>query len=285
MAIVLIWEDDFDTYANQAAVEARYHYGFNESVTGFQGRLVTPGPDGYSNGVDALDISVDYGGNIEVSHWDISPCCRCFHVRGVWQIDTVDTFNAATDVVRVSHTAEDGSDFYGLYVSLQVRIDDLTALQVVVNADGSNVSSGYMTGLLTPNAANQIDVEGFISSGPGVGDGSVSVSVNGVEVYSYSGVVAHTFPVDLRWNTVEIDQAGTFSGLRIWSCDETETPGAGDYCPCITPTPPGDTPPGVPNDNEPPNQFPTIGQQLVCIGGGLVPTQADLVPSELWWGL
>jgi hypothetical protein len=66
---------------------------------------------------------------------------------------------------------------------------------------------------------------------------------------------------------------------------EPPPPGSEDFCPCIPPTPTDTTPPGVPNDNEPPNIFPTIGQQLVCAGGGLVPTQADLVPSELWWGL
>lgn len=31
--------------------------------------------------------------------------------------------------------------------------------------------------------------------------------------------------------------------------------------------------------------LPTIGTQQDCVGGGIVPTQPDLVPSELWWGL
>jgi hypothetical protein len=33
-----------------------------------------------------------------------------------------------------------------------------------------------------------------------------------------------------------------------------------------------------------PVQYPSIGAQIACAGGGLVPTQADLVHAETWWG-
>jgi hypothetical protein len=52
-----------------------------------------------------------------------------------------------------------------------------------------------------------------------------------------------------------------------------------DLCPC----PP--LPPLTPEEpTEPPWIQPEIGDLLDCTGGGLVPTAADLVHSEIWWG-
>jgi hypothetical protein len=53
-------------------------------------------------------------------------------------------------------------------------------------------------------------------------------------------------------------------------------------CKC-TPGGPPALPPTIPHN--PPALPPSIVAQLVCTGGGLVPTQADLVYSEAWWGL
>jgi len=53
--------------------------------------------------------------------------------------------------------------------------------------------------------------------------------------------------------------------------------------PCVcTPGGPPASPPVIPHN--PPELPPVIAAQLACIGGGTVPTQADLVFSETWWG-
>ncbi len=61
-------------------------------------------------------------------------------------------------------------------------------------------------------------------------------------------------------------------------------------CDCVPPTgsgppttpPPGGTTSPPPITNPPPLEV-TIGEQISCDGGGLVPIQADFEPSELWW--
>ncbi len=57
-------------------------------------------------------------------------------------------------------------------------------------------------------------------------------------------------------------------------------------CECVTPPtnpPPGTTlPPPITN---PPPLEPFIGEQIYCLGGGLVPIQADFTASEQWWGM
>ncbi len=63
-------------------------------------------------------------------------------------------------------------------------------------------------------------------------------------------------------------------------------PDSTNSCECVTaPTnpPPGTTlPPPITN---PPPLEPFIGEQIYCLGGGLVPIQADFIASEQWWGM
>jgi hypothetical protein len=57
-----------------------------------------------------------------------------------------------------------------------------------------------------------------------------------------------------------------------------------DYCSC-TPLDDSTVPTaGGIGNGAPPVLYPSIGAQIQCVGGGLVPMQADLVASELWWG-
>lgn len=54
--------------------------------------------------------------------------------------------------------------------------------------------------------------------------------------------------------------------------------------PCVcTPGSPPTLPPIIPHN--PPTLPPVIAAQLPCIGGGVVPTQADIAYVETWWGL
>lgn len=61
-------------------------------------------------------------------------------------------------------------------------------------------------------------------------------------------------------------------------------PGSSTICDCVPPT--GSTPPPAlpPAIVFPPPTEATIGTPIGCLGGGVVPIQADFVPVELWWG-
>lgn len=305
MSETLLWSDDFN-YASHAALEAAYPYTYNSGVTGMPSsiHLVTPGPDGYATGIDSKGVSADYGPLFDVNQWMIAPTSRCFHFRGVWQIDTVDSVNAGQSLVNMAWVADDGSYFFGQYWQLSVRKSDFTELNLTVKGgDGTSGSyptaaytSGYVPGLLTYDAANEIDVAGYISSltetSPGSGvysanaDGSVTVKVNGATVLSWSGVVWN-WKDDVatpKWNEFEIHPSGTFSGLRVWECGTASVvDNADDIC-CSTGDGGNTVPTGGGQGNgAQPVMYPAIGSQIECAGGGLVPTQADLTFSETWW--
>lgn len=65
----------------------------------------------------------------------------------------------------------------------------------------------------------------------------------------------------------------------------TVPPSGTPMCECVPPTgtpkPPGSSPPPI--VNPPPIEM-TIGEQLSCLGGGLVPMQDDFAFAEVWWG-
>src|SRR6476661_988232 len=120
MAETLLWSDDF-AYANDAALEAAYPYPFNNTASSVSSSInvVTPGPPGYATGIDSKRVNIDYGGLFNVAQWQMAP---------------------------------DGSDFYGIFWDLGIRIDEPTALQLTVNGGtypAPAYSSGYVTGLLT----------------------------------------------------------------------------------------------------------------------------------------
>jgi hypothetical protein len=300
MAETLLWSDDFP-YANDAALEAVYPYPFDNTFTSVTSpiNVVTPGPPGYATGIDTRRVNIDYGGLFNVAQWLIAPTTRCFHFRAVWKIDAVDTVNTTIGLVNMAQLPADGTDFYGIYWDLAIRIDDPTALNLTVNGGTYPTPayvSGYITGLLTPNAANQIDVSGFISSltetSPGSGvyapnaDGSVIVKVNDVTVISWSGIVwnNHDSLATPVWNDFEIHPAGTMSGLRIWQCDSATIPPNDTNPCCAKPRVPGNgPPPGRTGDTPPPDPTITLPEWIRnCVCGGAVDTAADLVDVEDW---
>ena len=296
----LLWSDDFD-YPNDAALEAAYPYEFDSGVTSVSSAidLVAPGPTGYATGIDSKGVSADYGPSFDVAQWIIHPTGRCFHFRGVWQIDTVDTINSGQSLVNMRAISDDGVDYYGQYWQLSVIISDLTALQLTVNGGNGTVgdyptpayTSGYVTGLLTPNAANQIDVSGFTSSltetAPGVfapaADGSVVVAINGVNVMSWSGIVwnwTDSLPA-MQWNLFELHPSGTFSGLRIWSCGSAVTaPTIDNSVPCCKDATAGT---GATGGTLPPDdRVPLPPFTSMCPGGGVGPDGNSPTFSEDW---
>lgn len=118
------------------------------------------------------------------------------------------------------------------------------------------------------NSVLVLDGDGANLAPVGVGDvvGGVTFGVGG------------NYWIDNLWAaTVE-----SFDGTEY--CTGPPTPPPPPTCTC---TPPPGTPPPLPPTppTNPPPLPPVIGAQLACIGGGLVPTQADLVYVETWWGL
>ncbi len=120
-------------------------------------------------------------------------------------------------------------------------------------------------------------------------DGAYRIYVNGVVVLEGTAVLIHNigFPAI---GGIGIGIGGNYWIDNLWSgtvesftdsffCTTPPTPPP--HNPCACPPPPKQPPP----ISDPPPITPGIGEQLACLGGGLVPIQADFVPSELWWGL
>jgi hypothetical protein len=63
--------------------------------------------------------------------------------------------------------------------------------------------------------------------------------------------------------------------------DDEPEPADTATCDCT----PGDVDQTEPPATDPPEFNPIIGAQMGCVGGGLVPTVADPVYAEMWWGL
>ncbi len=122
------------------------------------------------------------------------------------------------------------------------------------------------------------------------GDGAYRIYCNSALVLE--GDSANLAPVGIGnvVGGVTFGVGGNYWIDNLWaatveSFDGTEfcpgTPPPPRTTPCTCPPPPGQPPP----ISHPPPITPGIGEQLDCLGGGLVPIQADFVPTELWWGL
>ncbi len=121
-------------------------------------------------------------------------------------------------------------------------------------------------------------------------------------------ILVHQVPVTVDGEIQETSDTAPIFGAS-WSCPllvsrapfTVATPGTvpnpggsggggTPICDCVPPTgsgPPTTPPPGgtttPPPITNPPPLEPTIGEQLVCDGGGVVPIQGDFAPAELWW--
>lgn len=276
---------------------------------------LTRGPGGGPGvqNVSAVETNDPFGHGqfaLEVDKVNLDPQCRIFRVTGTWDFaDFIPTEPQNTgSPLLIVWSYESGNrlgSFDGNLVSVgRSHITGAIIFNITTTPDYANIATppGAWKGiynsvinstLLESGGIYTIQIDGQSSilteDSPGSGvwvpsiDGYIRVSVNGTELLSFDGPVWHgNRNTDRNWNSVEFDSVGRFTDLEIYDDDGcvTEPP----FCPCEPPptNPPPKPPPTPPN---PPPQEPTIGEQLACLGGGLVPIQADFPAPELWWGL
>ncbi len=247
---------------------------------------------------------------IPIDKVDLDPQCRLFRVVGSWDFATFDPTipaNAGSALFQV-WSYESGNrlgsfDGYLTQVSRNHNTGEIL-FNITTTPGYGNVGTPapgawkqtYATSiastLLESGGIYTIQIDGqpseLTETSPGIWapstDGFIRVSVNGTEIFSFDGPVWHgNRTTNRNWNSISFYSVGRFTDLQIYDeigCDTTEPP----PCECEPPpkTPPKYPPPIPPR---PPKTPPIIGVQLACIGGGLVPTQADLVYVENWWGL
>jgi hypothetical protein len=131
-------------------------------------------------------------------------------------------------------------------------------------------------------------------------DGSVTVTIDDLVVFSRTGTpLVHRRMVDpatypLPFDGVDLHPQGAMDNIG-WNDHCTGegggSPGEGgevidrsDICSCTGLDPDTADAGGGQGHGASPIQYPSIGAQIACVGGGLVPTQADILVSEVWWG-
>jgi|SRR5688500_3699357 len=144
-------------------------------------------------------------------------------------------------------------------------------------------------GVITPGVFNTvklswclstIDPDTFVSNA----DGAVQVHVNGALVISLTDIHLTSWVNDNIWARVAVAPMGFVDNLLITDAgcsDTTVIVDETDLC-CSDgkDVPSG----GGTGAGAPPVLTAVIGTQIACSGGGLVPTQADLIYAENWWG-
>lgn len=122
-------------------------------------------------------------------------------------------------------------------------------------------------------------------------DGHITLTVNGTVVYSATDISLYityfSTPPD-RINVVGIGYLGLIGdveevNVRAILCSDPDLTDIVDLC-CDEGGPDVDPDGGGTTNGSPPFQTPTIGTPIGCVGGGTVPTQADITYSETWWG-
>ncbi len=325
MALRAIWLDDFSGYTVQSdfceaypydpptsseltpvdceATQPYVRWGLTRGpggVPGIENVSVTEAPD--PNGHGQFGLSVD--------KVNLAPQCRIFRVSAKWDFDNfipTEPQNTSSRMVDIwSYESGNRSESFDgnlIFVGRQ-HITGAITFNVTTTPDFENVSSppgawksSYVLSIngvwIESGGTYTLQIDGQSSilteTAPGSGiytpstDGYVRISVNGIQLFSFDGPVWHgNRTTNRNWNSVTFESVGKSTDWQIYDDDAcvTEPP----FCPCEpTPTnPPPKPPPTPPN---PPPQEPTIGEQLACLGGGLVPIQADFPPQELWWGL
>ncbi len=268
---------------------------------GIQNVTAVEAPDPFGHGPFA----------VEVDKVNLDPQCRLFRVIGTWDFggfvptEPANTGSHLFTVWSYESANRLGSFDGNLVFIARNHLTGVMSFNITTTPAYANVA--YLPGatkgtyataigptLLEGGGNYSIQIDGQSSEltedSPGSGiyvpstDGFVRVSVNGTEVFSFDGPVWHGKNTTNRnWNSVTAVSVGRFTDWYIYDelgCDTTEPP----PCECEPPpTSPPKYPPPIPP--RPPKTPPIIGVQLACIGGGLVPTQADLVYVENWWGL
>ncbi len=272
-------------------------------VPGIQNVTAVEAPDPFGHGPFA----------VEVDKVNLDPQCRLFRVVGTWDFggfvptEPANTGSHLFTIWSYESANRLGSFDGNLVFIARNHLTGVMSFNVTTTPAFANVAyppgatkGTYATAigptLLEGGGSYTIQLDGKSSelteTAPGSGiyvpstDGFVTVSVNGTEVFSFTGPVWHGRNTTNRnWNSVTPVSVGRFTDFEIY--DETGCtpvpPDGTETCVCTPPgtsTPPGTLPPPI---IHPPPLETTIGEQLACFGGGVVPTQADFVPVEFWW--
>lgn len=128
-------------------------------------------------------------------------------------------------------------------------------------------------------------------NGFGPADATLTVSRNGTEIFNQTGIYlvmgGTTNPIANGYYVGYHGMLGQVTGLSIsdTSCavSDADVVDESDICSCTGLDPKTADAGGGTGAGANPIQYPSIGAQIACAGGGLVPTQADLVHSEMWW--
>ncbi len=270
-------------------------------VPGVQNVTATEATDPFSEGPFAVDVD----------KVDLAPQCRLFRVKGTWDFATFspthsqNTSSSLLDVWSYESGNRLGSFDGNLVVvgrhhttgTMFIAITTTPAFANIATLPGATkgfYSADVPGSLITLGGSYIVQIDGkrseLTETAPGSGiytpstDGFIRVSVTGTELLSFDGPVWHGNKLTNRtWNAITWVSAGKFTDLQIYDeigCEPTQPP----PCVCVPPpTSPPKLPPPIPP--RPPKTPPVIGMQLACLGGGLVPTQPDLVYVENWWGL
>lgn len=320
MPLHLLYGDDFSGYANQIAMENAYPYDPPGDLTS----CLSGSPDnpyvrwGLTNGPSGVpgnqNVTYDDGGShhqfgLDLDKVGLDPQCRLFQAEGTWDLHTFapeHPLNGSSTMITV-WSYETGNRLGSFDGNLVVvgRLHGAATVVVTVTTTppyaNNSPPPGSWKGLFSQSFVGAMP-EATISTLRVYGrrseltevtagewapstDGFVQVFLNDVQIFSFEGPVWHGNHLigSRHWNSVTWEQVGRFTNARVWDeigCDPTEPP----PCPCVPPpTGPPKLPPPIPP--RPPKTPPVIGMQLACLGGGLVPTQPDLVYLENWWGL
>lgn len=145
-------------------------------------------------------------------------------------------------------------------------------------------------GTIVPGTTQNLKICGEQSSAWGVHDGWVKIYVDNVEIGFVENVLIYPQGGFGTWGRVLVNSMGRMDNLLITDdgCPvadpDVEVTDNADVC-CSDGSANVVATGGGQGAGATPVQTPTIGgAALGCAGGGAVPTQADLVHSEAWWG-
>ena len=296
-----LWLEDFSSYANEAALAAAYpgtedwERYVDEASIDFS---ATAGPDGQPGIKDQVSSPARDTGAI--SRGDLAPGCYGFRLKARWNFAAPNAVLSAHEVTTlqyVSPTLNLGIvNLSRAHASGTLRLS-IRTVAPYGNLSGDTVDYQEFSGAAPTNVPVTVEVSGrrsTISGSPGAWtpatDGEVNLIVDGITLYTFAGPVWNGDPTlnpSPYWNYANFQTLGNLSDIEVW--DETGCvvvpPSGGGICECTPPTGSPVNPPVLPPPivRPPPLEF-VIGEPLGCVGGGLVPTQADFVPVELWWG-
>jgi hypothetical protein len=302
MAYRLRHSDDFSGYASTTDVQNAYLWwdGSAPTVAANGGAWSANGGPGGGPGV------VDLAGGAGTLQKNIDLFCR----SGAMELtaDYVDWTGPGSALVMQVWWgypySPSMSEFSSMFFSVSHSVAGTA--QLTVNRTGSNYSSGFVGSIPAGPVLWRVEwtlptITGTPGSFTPGTDGSVALYANGVLVASTTGELWHddnSIPspnpggsYSPYLNIVEMNVHGRVGLWQVWDSDDCIAfdPPVDDSNICGCSSPGGDVSDGGGTGNgADPVLTPVIGNNGIpigCVGGGLVPTQANLAFSETWLGL